>query len=122
MNKGLFFIIGLLFAFLILASESQDNRNSFNNNSFQTAIQKNNSDCIIPTFSFDIKPTLQKVDLFHLYTERNCFLTYIKKETQRNSFLKIYRQRKSNSKNLNKIPIRLILYSSPDKPDNHNLV
>lgn len=122
MDKGLFFIIGFLFTFLILASDNQDNCNSFNKNSFQTVIQKNNSDCIIPSFSFDIKPVLQKVNSFHLYAERNNFFVLVRKETQLESFLKIYRQRKFSSKNLNKIPIRLILYSSTDKPDSHNLV
>ena len=121
MNRVLFFIIGVVFTLLIISAESQRNTDSINTNTFQTISLKNNTDCIITTFNFILKPVFNETRMFRLKSDYIRFSAKLRNTAKLESFRRIFQLRNNNFSNPNKIPHTLILYSSSDTDDYHKL-
>ena len=121
MKNGLYFILGVIFSLLVFSLENQNENENYNTNTFQTISLKSNSECIIASFNFNIKPIFKEICIFRLKTEKNRYSANLKVENKSESFIQTFRQRNLNiQNNPNTLHIQ-ILYLS-DKDDNHKLV
>lgn len=121
MKTGLVYILGVIFALLVFSSEQKNERESFGVESCQSIEINSNSDCIIPEFNNFLKNTLQKLSSYRLVSidllADNCKI----KEDIVSIFQVQYQKKTLDIKHFNQRPFRLILYSSLDNTDSHNL-
>lgn len=121
MKNGLYFILGVIFTLVIFSMENENKSEPFNANTFQTVSLKNNTDCIIVSFDFNIKPDFKEVFLFRLNNENERYSVYQKKENKFNSFSKNFQRRKEKLKSTHSLPLKLVFYYSSDQDKDHNL-
>lgn len=122
MKSILYFIFGVIFTLFIFSIENQNERESIHTNTFQTTIVKNNTDCIIASFNFKIKPIFKEIILFRLDSENERYSENLKIDKKSELFIKTSRQRNIRSQRLIITVLRLIRYSSADDCDDHNHV
>lgn len=121
MKTGLVYILGVIFALLVFSSEQKNERESFEAENCQSIELNSNSDCIIPEINNFLKNTLQKLSSYRLVSidllADNCKI----KEDIVSIFQVQYQKKTLDIKHFNQSPFRLILYSSLDNTDSHNL-
>jgi hypothetical protein len=121
-KTGTIYILGVIFALLVISSKQNSERNSFGADSFHSIGLNSNSDCLISEANIFFENSLQKLTSYRI--EILGFTATISKIKQNiiSAFWVSFQKKNVGIKHFNKIPFRLILYFSSDNSDSHNLV
>lgn len=122
MKTGTVYILGVIFALLVISFNQNNERKAFGAHSFHSIGLNSNSDCLISEINFFFNNYLQKRTFCQI--EILGFTTTISKIKQNiiSAFFVSFQKKNAGIKHFNKIPFRLILYFSPDNSDSHNFV
>lgn len=121
MKIGIEYILGLLFALLIISSDQKDERDSYGAVTHITINSIQNSECIIPEFNNLLKETIQKLNANQFVSNKLLTDSYTLKKDKESIYQVLYQKRTLDLEHFNQRPFRLILYSSADNADNHTI-
>ena len=122
MKTGTVYILGVIFALIVISSKQNSERKSFGADSFHSIGLNSNTDCLISETNFFFENFLQKLTSCRL--EILGFTANISRIKQNiiSAYLVSFQRKNVGIKHFNKIPFRLILYFSSDNSDSHKLV